>query len=128
VRGGTLDVDSGLLRIGKAPAVFQIVDRLRAIPLVANEAASFERVDELLRLELGASEDLYDRAAKGALASDVPDRRSTPEARGQLAHQRVQVKVFGNRHLSFVSCCAGQGNAAAPSSVSECTGISSTES
>ena len=85
MRSGTRHLDSGRLTIDEAPAVFEIVDLLCAVPLVRNETEPFESVDELLGLELRALQLLYDCSPKGALPTNVSYRRRSPEARRQLA-------------------------------------------
>ena len=128
MRSGTRHLDSGGLTIDEPPAVFQIIDFVCAVALVGNETESFERVDELLGLELRTLQLLYDCSPKGALPTNVSYRSRSPEVRRQLAKERIQVKVFRNRHAIFVGCRDHSSNAAAIGPNSQCTGKLSTES
>lgn len=85
MRSGPRHLDSGRLTIDEPPAVFEIIDLVCAVALVGNETAPFERVDELLGLELRALQLLYDCSPKFALPTNVSYRRRAPEVRRQLA-------------------------------------------
>jgi hypothetical protein len=69
--------------------MLEVVDLVPAIALVANQTPAFEGVHELLRLELGALEDVDDRDPKGTLAANVANWRHATKAPCELASQLI---------------------------------------
>lgn len=74
--------------------LLQSVHLLLGITLVSDNAASLHRVDELLRFELRAAEEMDDSRPEIAFALHVSRRRCGPELRSQLASQLDQINFF----------------------------------
>jgi len=72
------------------------------VSLVSDESAQFERVNQLLGLELGAVQDGHDACTEGTLALDVPAWRRGAEPFRESLSQLVQVDLFGS-HASLLT-------------------------
>ncbi len=88
--------ESPELGLAEVPVALELVDLVATIAFVADEPAAFERIDQLLGLELRALQKQNDRCAKVAFAPDVPRRRYITEVDRQLSSKLFEVEVLGN--------------------------------